>query len=129
VGLTRLLLVEDDETIASMYRLGLEAAGWHVQVETRGDRGLEAAFSEPPTVVLLDIMLPGLNGLDVLRGLRSRPETNTCPVVVLSNSAGLPQAVEEASRLGVLDWMVKSKTTPAELAARLAPFQAVDEAG
>lgn len=121
--LSRLLLVEDDREIAEMYRVGLEAAGWRVEIQPSGDRGLAAAAAEPPAVVLLDVMLPGMSGLEVLRRLRSDPETEGCPVVVLSNSAGLPVQVEEASRLGVIDWMVKSTTTPRELAARLDAFR------
>lgn len=116
-------MVEDDREIAEMYRLGLEAAGWRVAIESTGDRGLAAAVEEPPAVVLLDIMLPGMGGLEVLRRLRCEARTSDCPVVVLSNSAGLTEQVEEASRLGVIDWMVKSRTTPRELATRLAQFR------
>lgn len=119
-----LLLIEDDEAIALMYRMALEAAGWSVRVEPDGERGLAAALEEPPSIVLLDIMLPGLDGLEVLRRLRTAPATRSCGVVVLSNSAGLPHSVDEASGLGILDWMVKSRTTPRELVARLRGFRA-----
>ena len=116
-------MVEDDREIAEMYRLGLEAAGWRVEIAPSGDSGLQSARQAPPAVVLLDVMLPGMSGIEVLRRLRGDAETSDCPVVVLSNSAGLPVQVEEAAGLGVVDWMVKSKTTPRELAARLASFR------
>lgn len=123
MGGNRLLMVEDDRVIASMYEIALRAAGWDVLVAADGLTGVEAAIADPPAVVLLDIMLPRLNGIEVLERLRAHPATCHVTVVVLSNSAGLPSSLEAAAALSAVDWMVKSRTTPRELAARLAAFR------
>jgi CheY-like chemotaxis protein len=65
-------------------------------------------------------MLPGIDGVEVLRRLRATPETRDLVVVVLSNSAALPDSAEEARRLGIVDWLVKSRVSPTELMQRLA---------
>lgn len=115
----RLLMVEDDPTIAEMYRLRLTAAGWEVRQVGSGEAAQAAARELRPALVVLDIMLPGIDGVEVLRRLRADPDTECLQVVVLSNSAGLAEADAEVRRLGVLDWLVKSRVSPSQLAARL----------
>lgn len=112
-------MIEDDATIASMYRLRLEAEGWEVHVAATGEAGLEAAAQLHPDAVVLDIMLPGIDGVEVLRRLRADPATEDLRVVVLSNSAALPDYADEARRLGILDWLVKSRISPTQLLRRL----------
>lgn len=115
----RVLMIEDDETIASMYRLRLEAEGWEVHVSETGEAGVELAASLLPDAVVLDIMLPGIDGIEVLRRLRASEATRDLRVVVLSNSAGLPESAEEARRLGIVEWLVKSRVSPSQLLERL----------
>jgi CheY-like chemotaxis protein len=114
------LMIEDDALIASMYQLRLEADGWLVHVASSGEDGVEQARRLLPDAVVLDIMLPGIDGVEVLRRLRATPETHDLVVVVLSNSAALPDSAEEARRLGIVDWLVKSRVSPTELMQRLA---------
>lgn len=111
----RCLLVEDDATIAEMYQIALEQAGWDVEVAPDGVVGLTRARAAHPTVVLLDIMLPRLDGFGVLEGLHSDPEAASIPVVVLSNSYGEGSPLERARQLGARDWLTKSNTSPREL--------------
>lgn len=112
-------MVEDDVTIAAMYRIRLNAAGYEVEIAPTGELGVEQAAGRPPDVVLLDIMLPGIDGLEVLRRLRADERTRDVRVMVLSNSAGLPGAADEAHRLGIEEWLVKSRTSPTQLVHRL----------
>ena len=116
----RVLMVEDDASIASMYRLRLRAAGFEVEIAPTGEEGVERALAAPPDVVLLDIMLPGIDGIEVLRRIRADERAASLRVIVLSNSAGLPGAAEEARRLGIEAWLVKSRTSPTQLVERLA---------
>lgn len=112
-------MVEDDQTIASMYRIRLHAAGWEVHVAGFGELGVELAQTLQPDVIVLDIMLPGIDGIEVLRRLRADERTRDARVIVLSNSAGLPTAADEARELGIVEWLVKSRVSPSELVERL----------
>lgn len=110
----RVLLVEDDPSVAQMYRLKLELDGYQVDIAPDGEAALEMARTVSPDIVFLDIRLPKLNGLDVLEALRSDPSTQPLPVVILSNFSEA-ELVERGARLGALDHLIKSQTTPARL--------------
>lgn len=81
---TKILLIEDEEDIASLIKLQAELAGYKVHVELDGLNGLLAVERERPDVIVLDIMLPGLNGLDVCRKIRSNPDFNNIPIIIIS---------------------------------------------
>lgn len=83
-----LLLIEDEEDTISLVRLQAEVSGYRLLVENDGLSGFRAAERERPDLVLLDIMLPGLNGLDVCRKMKSHPELKSIPTIILSAKAG-----------------------------------------
>jgi len=122
----RILFIEDDRFIADMYRLGLEAGGWPVDVAHDGESGVSQAFADPPALILLDLLLPRMDGVEVLRRLRSNASTQDIPVLVVSNASGLGGREEEARNLGIVDWMVKANTTPATLMRRVERVLAAD---
>ena len=111
----RVLFVEDDPAVAQMYKLKLELDGYQVAVAGDGEVALHMARTEPPDIIFLDIRLPKLGGLDVLEALRADPKTQAVPVVILSSHSE-KELVERGARLGALDHLIKSKTTPARLA-------------
>lgn len=78
----RVLVIEDDPGIASLVARALEQAGYTVQVEARGDTGFEAARTTRPDLVILDLMLPGMNGLEAAAMLRR--ESSTVPILMLT---------------------------------------------
>jgi DNA-binding response OmpR family regulator len=119
VGRTRVLIVEDDAAIAEMYRLQLELDGFQVGLVSEGSAALAAVRRERPHLVLLDVLLPGLDGFDVLRQLMADPEIASTPVVILSNY-GDPSMVRRGRELGARDYLVKSQMTPGELSQRIA---------
>lgn len=106
--------------------MGLESGGWDVDVAFNGEEGLRLALEDPPALILLDLLLPRMDGIEVLRRLRQDPKTRHVPVLVVSNASGLGGRDEEARRLGVEDWMVKANTTPAALAKRVGRILASD---
>jgi DNA-binding response OmpR family regulator len=116
----RILLIEDDRFIADMYRIKLESDGWNVEVAADGEAGLRRALEELPALVLLDLLLPRMDGIEVLRQLREAEETRTVPVLILSNALGLAGREQEARSLGIVDWAVKANTTPGQLSGRIA---------
>lgn len=77
-------LVEDEPNIVVALTYLLERAGFEVSTETDGARALSAALARPPDVLILDVTLPGLDGLEVLRQLRTDPRGRTVPVIMLT---------------------------------------------
>jgi CheY-like chemotaxis protein len=84
-----------------------------------GEEGLTLARSDPPALVLLDMLMPKLGGLDVLRALRADPETREIPVVVLSNSSRQAD-IDEATHLGISGYLVKANLSLEQLGAQVA---------
>jgi len=80
----RIVLVEDEPDIAEVLRYNLEREGFRVDVEPRGDTALEAIRRAPPDLVLLDLMLPGLDGLEIARALKRDETTAGLPIVILT---------------------------------------------
>ena len=114
----RVLMIEDDLTIATMYRQQLRADGFEVELATDGVAGLHAAQANPPDLVLLDIRLPKMSGTEVLRTMASDPRVAGVPVIALSNYSD-GQIVREVTGLGAREYLVKSQTTPAELTEKI----------
>lgn len=79
-----ILLIEDEEDIAALIKLQAEISGYRLHVETDGLNGFKAVEREHPDLVILDIMLPGMNGLDVCRKIKTNPELKTIPVIIIS---------------------------------------------
>lgn len=113
----RVVLVEDDADFAEVYRLRLEQDGYQVTVAWDGNDGLELVRRTVPDLVYLDLRMPTLDGISLLRALRSDPSTRAIAVVVLSNYDE-PELRRQGLELGALDWLVKANVTPAELARR-----------
>ena len=111
------LLVEDDPTIAKLYRVLLESRGYTVRHAIDGLDGLDRANEKRPDLVLLDIMMPRMNGIAFLQALRSGA-MHDVPVVVLSNFME-KQLVDDAMQLGALEYMVKAQTRPEALVGAL----------
>lgn len=80
----RVVVVEDEEAIAEVLAWNLEQAGFRVDLYHRGDEALEALRAAPPDLLLLDLMLPGLDGLEITRQLRRHEETARLPIVMLT---------------------------------------------
>jgi CheY-like chemotaxis protein len=109
-----LLLVEDDVNVAKLYRMLLESRGYTVRHAADGVEGLDAARRERPDLILLDVMMPRMNGISFLQALREDPTLGAVPAVVLSNFRE-PRLVERAMALGALEYMVKAQTRPETL--------------
>ncbi len=80
----RILLVEDEEDIAALIKLQAEITGYKLHVEVDGINGYRAVERERPDLVILDIMLPGQNGLDVVRKMKSHPDLKNIPIIIVS---------------------------------------------
>ena len=117
-GPPRVLMIEDDLTIATMYRLQLQSDGFEVQLATDGATGLHLAQQSAPDLVLLDIRLPKLPGLEVMRAIAADPGLAQVAVLILSNYSD-PVMVKETLELGARAYLVKSQTTPDALSRKI----------
>lgn len=113
----RVLLVEDDVAIAEMYSMQLRLDGYVVEHARHADDALGRIAQAPPELVLLDLLLPGRGGLEVLAEVKER--WGGPPVVILSNY-GDPQLISRARGMGARDYVVKSRTTPREVSRSVA---------
>ena len=114
-GSIRVLWADDDPMIRSVMATNLEAEGFDVQTVSDGDEAYEAAVSSPPDVIVLDIMMPGRDGYEVLRALRLNPGTAEVPVVLLSAKA-TDAEVWEGWKAGA-DYYMTKPFNPTELTA------------
>jgi CheY-like chemotaxis protein len=106
-----ILLTEDDALLNRMYQEKLEHDGYTVKTAGNGEDALTLIKKEKPDIVLLDIMMPIMNGLEVLKRLKANPKTKHIPVLMLSNLAGGIEP-EEAMALGADAYMVKAENLP-----------------
>ena len=110
-----MLLIEDDPLMLRLYRKIFELEGYEVELAAGGQEGLDKAKSDKPTLVLLDIMMPKMDGFEVLGKLKEDPETKDIPVVVLTNLAGTQDA-KKAMEMGASKYIIKSEQDPKEVA-------------
>jgi DNA-binding response OmpR family regulator len=115
------LLIDDDADAATMYELGLSLFGHGAHVATTARQGLAEAEILPPDVIILDLNLRDLSGLEVLDRLRNHSATADVPVIVLSND---DEAIETAYRRGATECHRKYRTTPQQLVAYVEAYVA-----
>ena len=111
----QILVIEDNALAANVYRSVLSAAGYQVAVAADGEAGLAAIDRLHPDLVLLDLMLPKIEGIEVLRRIRANPALNNMPVMVTSN-AYTSAGVDALRAAGATDVLSKAKASPKEIA-------------
>ncbi len=116
----RILIVEDDLMLVEMYKDKLKLEGFRVATATDGKKAL-TRIKEGADLILLDILMPGLNGFEVLKKIKASPETRDIPVIVLTNlgSTLTDNDKQLALSLGAADYMIKALNTPDDVANRI----------
>ena len=110
----RVLLIDDDQLIAEMYAIALRRSGYDVRIAPGGVAGLVDAREADFDLVLLDIAMPDMDGMDVLARLRNDARSQAWPVVMFTNSDDLALRIK-AHHLGARDYVVKSSVMPKDL--------------
>ena len=110
----KILLIEDDPNLLEMYRLKFVEEKFDIITATDGEKGLELALKENPEVILLDVMLPKMDGFAVLMAVKKNEATKNIPVLMLSN-LGQKIDVEKGKELGAIDYIVKASLTPGQV--------------
>jgi CheY-like chemotaxis protein len=114
----KILLIEDDKFLRELMNKKLVTLGYEVAVAADGESGLIMIKETKPDVVLLDLILPGINGFEVLEKAKQDPEIANIPVVILSN-LGQGEDIEKGLALGAKDFLVKAHFTPQEIVNKL----------
>jgi len=110
----KVLIVEDDPIVAHIYKTRLERESYEVEVATDGQDGVKQMNECNPDAVMLDLMLPRMNGVDVLKKIRSRSEFQNTPVIVFTN-AYVPTMINEAYQAGATQVFNKATLTPRQI--------------
>lgn len=112
--MTRLLIIEDDQLVANIYRNKFSLEGFEVETAPDGQAGLEMLEQFQPALVILDLLLPRLDGVEVIKQIRSRPQFRELPVIVFSNTY-LTHLVQEAWKAGATKILSKASCRPKEM--------------
>jgi len=107
----QILIVEDDVAISNLYKKELEKKDYTVIIANSGGEGLKMAEAEKPDLILLDIMMPAIDGFTVIRTLKEKKATAKIPIIILTNLGTSKIFIEEAKRLGVEHYLMKYKTS------------------
>ena len=110
----KILLVEDDGFLASIYSQKLELEGYEVTFATNGEDGLKLAQKDHPDLLLLDLLMPKMDGFSVLKALKEDPKTKNAPVILLTN-LGQEEDIARGKEMGSVGYLVKANITPAEV--------------
>lgn len=109
-----ILLIEDEEAIIEMYKLRLKKGGFRVEIAKNGAWGIKRAKQKKFDVIIMDMMMPAMNGYKAIKELKIDEKTKDVPIIVLSNSAQ-DKDVERAKEFGAASYLLKSGITPARL--------------
>lgn len=115
---TKVLLVDDDKMLIELYKERLELAGYQVEISRDGEEGLAKIHQVKPDLVLLDIMMPKVNGYEALASIKSDPSTKDIPVIILSalmRDINKTKAIES----GADDYVIKSEAMPADVIKKI----------
>lgn len=115
----KVLLIDDDNALRQLYAVELGSKGYSVIEASDGEQGLEKAKKDNPDLILLDIMMPKLDGVATLTQLKQDTVTSKIPVVMLTNF-GQENLVKQAFASGATDYLLKYKVTPAEMVQKVA---------
>jgi len=114
----KILLVEDDSFLLSMYGTKFELEGFKVIMAEDGEKAVRLALKEKPDIILLDIILPKMNGFEVLRQLKAEPATAVIPVILLTNLSQ-KEDIEKGLAMGAQDYLIKAHFMPSEVVDKI----------
>ncbi|OHA74094.1 MAG: hypothetical protein A2940_00375 [Candidatus Wildermuthbacteria bacterium RIFCSPLOWO2_01_FULL_48_29] len=110
----KILLVEDDPLLIDIYTTKLQQSGFDVKAVEHGEKAVEEIREEKPDIVLLDIVLPHMDGWDILQQMQTAADLKHIPVVILSN-LGQKEEIEKGLRLGAAQYLIKAHYTPSQI--------------
>jgi len=114
----KIVIIEDDKFLRELISKKLSDAGYEVLEAIDGEEGIKRVKESKPDLVLLDLILPGIDGFEVLSQIKQGPLFSDLPVIILSN-LGQKEDVEKGLKLGAVDFLVKAHFTPGEIIEKI----------
>lgn len=115
----KILIVDDDPLLVTMYEQKFKKDGFEVATALDGKEGLKKIKEEKPTAVLLDIMMPKMNGLEVLEEVKKDRKIKDIPVILLTNLARGEEDIYKGLEMGAVAYLVKSQIRPSQVVAKV----------
>ena len=115
----KILIIEDDKFLRELITRKLVNEGYQTIEAVDGEEGVRTAKAEKPDLILLDLILPGIDGFEALARIRKDQETTNLPVIILSN-LGQKEDIERGLRLGATDYLIKAHFSPGEIIEKVA---------
>lgn len=116
-----ILLIEDDTFVHDLYKEAFQKNNYRIIGAFDGEEGLKLARKETYDLILLDIMLPKINGVELLKRIREFPKTKTVPVILLTN-LGQESVIKEALRIGANGYLLKARFLPGQVVKKVEEF-------
>jgi CheY-like chemotaxis protein len=114
----KILVIEDDEVISKMYEIELLCEGYTTLLAASGAEGIEMVRNEEPCLILLDIRMPGMDGVETLKHIRNLPNGKDVPVLVITN-IGQDERLKDFADLNISGYIVKSDFTPQQVCDKI----------
>ncbi|MFA4998505.1 MAG: response regulator [Candidatus Paceibacterota bacterium] len=114
----KILIVEDDKFLRELISRKLLSEGYNIVEAVDGEEGIRKVKEEKPDLILLDLILPGADGFEVLTKTKADPSVSSVPVIILSN-LGQKEDVERGLKLGAVDYLIKAHFTPGEIVEKI----------
>ena len=117
----KILIIEDDAFLSKLLARQLETSGFATVLAATGQEALSAASAQPADMVLLDIMLPDVDGFDLLKQIKTDSKSKAAPVIIISN-LGQAEDITQGKKLGAVDYIVKSDLSLDELVKKVRQY-------
>jgi DNA-binding response OmpR family regulator len=114
----KILVIEDDAFLRDLINKKLSSAGFAISEAADGESGLTSTQENKPDLILLDLLLPAIDGFEVLSKLKADPVTHPIPVIILSN-LGQKEDIDKGLKLGAADYLIKAQFTPEEIIVKV----------
>lgn len=114
----KVLIVDDDAFLSGIYATKLELENFAVVSASDGEEGVKVALKEKPDIILMDVLMPKLDGFEALKRIKADPETKDIPVIMLTN-LGQKEDVEKGLQEGAADYLIKAHFVPAEAVEKI----------
>ena len=113
-----IIIIEDDKFLRELIVQKLLKEGYEISEAIDGEEGIKKIKEEKPDLILLDLILPGIDGFEVLSQMGEDPKLSLIPVIILSN-LGQKEDVEKGMKLGAVDYLIKAHFTPGEIIEKI----------
>ncbi len=114
----KILIVEDDKFLRELISKKLKDEGYQLAQAIDGEEGVVKAKEVSPDLILLDLILPGIDGFEVLSRIKNDSIVSSVPVIILSN-LGQKEEIEKGIKLGAIDYLIKAHFTPGEIVEKI----------